>query len=355
MSTGKRLFWVSRFLILNLLLAIAFSWRLWFDFEQIPQVPVFDQLPQMLPTAQKILAAAALTYLFIIALFPKSRLPFGIGVLLLCLAAVQDWNRIQPWLVQCIGMLILLIPLQRLYRKYESLDYLEWAFRLSLVGFYCWAGIFKINPSFNETVIPYLVSPVTNFLSSFKPQIHAISSVVPYLEILLSFGLLFSRLSKYAVFALIGFHALILLLLGPLGLNTNPIVWIWNVSLIAILWIGIGTKKPQYNFKFWFKTQRITWIALAAFTVLPVLNYFNWYNKSVAFEIYSGTNYVANLKMPLKSIGSINPTIEPYSYKFRDSLFIRTYDLYNEEYNLPPNPDPKVMAKLERRIQEKMQ
>ncbi len=355
MSTGKRLFWASRFLTLNILLCIGISWRLWFDFEAIPQVPVFDFLPTLIPLAQKIIIALALLYILGSMLFPKSRLPIGIGLLLLALVAIQDWNRIQPWLVQCMAMLILLVPLQRLYRKYEPLEYLDWALRLSLVGFYFWAGMFKLNPGFNDSVLPYVLSPITNYLTTYKSEIYALGAIIPYFEVIVAFGLVVPKISKYTVLALIGFHLGIILLIGPLGLNSNPIIWVWNLCMIGLLWLGIGKHPPQYNFKFWFKTNRITWFALALFTVLPALNYSNYYNKSVAFEIYSGTNYVANLKMPLSSISTVYSVIEPYSYKYRDSLFIRTFDMYDQEYNLPPNPDPKVLRKLEERMLWKME
>ena len=355
MSIGKRLFWVTRILILNLLLGIAFSWRLWFDFEGLPQVPLIDFLPTLLPLVQKITLGITIVYLIGIFLYPKSRLPLGLGVLLLLLVGVQDWNRIQPWFVQCVGMLALLIPFQRLYRKYEPLEYIDLAFRISLVGFYIWAGVFKLNPSFNDYVIPYVVSPVTNYLTSFKTEIYAVSSMFPYLEIAFALGLLIPKISKYAVLGLIGFHGIILLLLGPIGLNTNSIIWIWNLVIIGVLWFGIGKSEPYYNSKFWFKNKSITWVSLSLFTILPVLNFANLYNKSSAFEIYSGTNFVANLKMSLNEISEISKTIEPHSYKYRDSLFIKTYDLYVKEYNLPPNPDPKVMARLEQELIREMQ
>jgi len=354
MSIGKRLFWVTRILILNLLLCIAYSWRLWFDFEGLPQVPIVDFLPALLPLIQKIVLAVALTYLLVVFLYPKSRLPLGIGVILLILIGAQDWNRIQPWFVQSAGMLTLLIPYQRLYRKYEPLEYIDLAFRISLVGFYFWAGVFKLNPAFNEYVVPYVVYPLTSYLTTFKTEIYAISALFPYFEILFALGILIPKISKYSVVGLIGCHAIIIILLGPLGLSTNAIVWIWNLAMIATLWLGIGKTSQIYSAKFWFKNNRITWFALSLFTILPALNFSNLYNKSTAFEIYSGTNYVANLKMPLNGVQEISPAIEAHSYKYNDSLFIKTYDLYIKEYNLPPNPDPKVIARLEQEFIRKM-
>ncbi|MFT6441090.1 MAG: hypothetical protein ACJASM_000625 [Salibacteraceae bacterium] len=354
MSIGKRLFWVTRILILNLLLCIAISWRLWFEFEGLPQIPLFNFLPTLLPLVQKITLGITIAYLIAVFLYPKSRLPLGIGVLLLILVGIQDWNRIQPWFVQCVGMLALLIPFQRLYRKYEPLEYIYLAFRISVVGFYVWAGIFKLNPGFNDYIIPYVVSPLTNYLSSFKTDIYAISSAFPYLETLFAVGILIPKISKYSVIGLIGFHGIILLLLGPIGLNTNSVIWIWNLAMIGVLWFGIGKSEPLYNSKFWFKNRSVTWLSLCLFTILPILNFFGLYNKSSAFEIYSGTNYVANLKMSLNGISEISKTIEPHSYKFQDSLFISTYDLYIKEYNLPPNPDPKVIARLEQKLIQQM-
>lgn len=354
MSVGNRLFWVTRILILNILLSILVSWRLWFQFEGIPQVPVFDQIPALVPLAQKIITGLTIVYLLGVFLYPKSRLPIGLGLMLLLLVTIQDWNRIQPWLVQSFGMLVLLIPLQRLYRKYESLEYLQWAFRLSVVGFYFWTGAFKFNPAFNDYVIPYVVSPITNILTNFKSEVYAISSVFPFLEIIFAFGLLIPKVSKFSVFGLIGFHLIILGLLGPFGLNTYPIIWIWNAAMIGLLWVGIGTAQPKFSIKFWYKTKRTTWVALSVFTVLPFLNVYNYYNKSTAFEIYSGTNYVANLKLPLDEISEINSMVEPFSYKFQDSLHINTHELFQAEYNAPPNPDPKVITKLEEKFKQKM-
>ncbi len=355
MSVGNRLFWIVRILLLNLLFSIAFSWRLWFQFEGLPQIPVVEFLPTLLPIAQKIITGIGIAYLLTLLIFPKSRLPLGIGIVLIALVGMQDWHRIQPWFMQSLALLTLLIPLQRLYRKYEPLQYLEWAVRLGLVGFYVWAGLFKLNPGFNDYVIPYVVSPITNYLSSFKTEIFGISAIMPYAEILLSLGLLFRRVSFYAVLGLLGMHFTILILLGPVGVDTNPIIWIWNLGMMAMLWIGFGKNDPEFSTKFLYKTKRISWVALTILLILPMFNLFGIYNKSAAFEIYSGTNYVDNVKIPISGIRKDFSEIEPFSYKYKDSLYIRTYELYDAKYNLPPNPDPKVIRRLQDKIKLKLQ
>lgn len=354
MIASSRVFLLIRLVSLSLMVYIGLSWPLWFEFQNIPQIPVLSFLPVFTPVVQQALVLVTLLSLALIGVFPKSRFPWSISFLLVLITCFQDWNRIQPWLVQALGVLLLLVPFQRSYRKYESLDHYGFALKLTFAGLYFWSGYFKVNADFETLVVPFSLAPLTNYLVGFKSTIHQVGALAPYFEMFMALLILLPKSINWSVYLLTFYHFIILLLFGMSSIPIDQGLLIWNLTLILSLWLVLWNNTAQLGSKFIFKTPRITWLAIAVFVLFPLLNKFNIYNKNTAFEVFSGNNFINDLKIPLNEVSHISTTIEPFSFSHQDSLHVRTYDLFLDIYGTAPNPDPKVMHRLNRELSQQM-
>ena len=154
------------------------------------------------------------------------------------LLALQDYHRWQPWFYQYFLILLLLIPMARLYKKYENAEHLLFAVQLIIAIAYFYSGLFKLNSGFVKDIVPYYSNPIAQYFWTYRDMVYSLGGLIPWLEIALSIGLFVPVTRKWAVIGCTLLHLGILYLLGPFGLNTNAVIWPWNIALIALLWLA---------------------------------------------------------------------------------------------------------------------
>lgn len=111
----------------------------------------------------------------------------------------------------------------------------------------------------------------------------------PFLECAIGGGLLTRRFRHAALFFAITMHVLILITLGPLGLNHNVVVWPWNLTMIAFLLILFRrTEWPAPRSIIWARGFVFQNVVLVLFALMPILSFFNLWDDEFSSALYSG-------------------------------------------------------------------
>ncbi|MFN2262300.1 MAG: hypothetical protein ABR595_09580 [Psychroflexus sp.] len=164
---------------------------------------------------------------------------------------------------------------------------------------YVFSGLHKLNLVFINTV--WSQGILIDFLDfskeiAFSKPFKAVGFSVGFIELLLGIGL-FTKFKKQASYALIVMHIFILIYLGPLGINFNEVVWIWNIIMIYhLLYVN---KKITLGLILKSKTYLIAVILIA---VNPILYIFGKSSPYLSFSFYSGTKSFQIIEFDNKKI-----------------------------------------------------
>ena len=82
-------------------------------------------------------------------------------------------------------------------------------------------------------------------------------------------------------------HCLNLLILGPLGINYNQVIWPWNLAMIAYLYVlFISFPVPFFDLRY--ITVRWNNLVLICWGFLPTLYFFGWWDTYLSSMLYTG-------------------------------------------------------------------
>jgi hypothetical protein len=217
--------------IVGWIFCLIISWKVWIPSNTFfPSLPIIDLFHFEDSTTQWVFSISFFIG-FLLFLFQKNRVINLFGLFIIILFIIGDYNRIQPWFYYFL-LIIFISKLWPRQKEFEKLGAISFLF----VTVYVLSGIQKCHANFALTTFPWLVEPITNnLLDSYVSVLHSLWWLAPLIETAAGIGLLFSQFRKKAAYILIGMHAIILLAIGPLGHNTNMVVWPWNIGFIAIL------------------------------------------------------------------------------------------------------------------------
>ncbi|MFN0126471.1 MAG: hypothetical protein ACKV19_07300 [Verrucomicrobiales bacterium] len=304
----------QRILLLGLLAGLLVTWKLWLTDRAFPHLTVWPWFGPLPAPWDSLLLGATLASLIPAFVFPRRRLPLAL-LLGLCLwLALQDQVRWQPWFyfywLALTGFL--LFPASSSQRGGGEAIVL---LRLLLVAMYFWSGFHKLHPAYATLHQTAFVEPLAAIWPD--PSIRLLSAsdrFVPWIEISVAFLLLqpIALLRVGGVGLAIATHAFILLLVGPLGLSNNHVIWPWNLALAALTPVA-----------FW-NLPGIPWPSLAAFPVrfasiplallvgvLPAFSPGHW-DRYFSFHLYSGRDQRIMLVMDDAALGSLPPAVRPF-------------------------------------------
>ncbi len=150
------------------------------------------------------------------------------GCLLICL----NQHRLQPWHCQLlIFALIFSLVSPQLQLK---------ALRIMVVSIYVFSALSKLDYEFLHTVGQQFLEQLLSFvgLDNFSGSTGILmASIIPVAELALALGLVFPKTRPWAGVGVCGMHCLLLLILGPWGLNHSWGVLLWNVYFIGLAWL----------------------------------------------------------------------------------------------------------------------
>ncbi len=235
--------WVTRHfrrvLALATLAMLGASWPLWVRSGTFPRVPFVAGFPEFGGNASWALFAGLLATVTFGAWGKLWRVALGLSLLLLVVLVLQDQHRFQPWAYQyfMIGLLLACLP------NAGGLRYARWWF----AALYLHSGLSKLDVSFCDELglvfLTTLVKPLGLVPAAWPPPWRAVAVLVlPLGEIGVAVLLCVPRLRRWGLIGALILHAaLLILILGPLGLGHSPIVLVWNAAMMAEVWVLFGS------------------------------------------------------------------------------------------------------------------
>ena len=231
-----RVAWLRRTMAAFGLILFAITWRLWTPQTDFPQIPFFGWLVDVPGGVDWIALVGTFigltTILFVNDRWSKPAI--GLFLVSTSLLVLLNQHRLQPWVYLLLVTSSLLICLPHRIC-------LTWLRRI-VISIYLYSAISKLDYQFVFTVGDQMLDVLVGFagldLDAF-PSWLRISLVLclPIGELIVGALLLFHKTAPIAAWLAVGLHVSLLLVLGPLGLNHQPGVLIWNIWFIVQAWL----------------------------------------------------------------------------------------------------------------------
>ena len=270
------------------------SYKLWLSDRTFPLLPIFDFLDYIPNSIHLFLFTLSLVGISLIAFFPKNKYFLLTTLSLELFSCMLDQNRWQPWEYQ-YNLIILFLFLYRNNPK-QFINY----FVFLMATIYINSGLHKISGSFLYHVWENMILKHFFGFSTTQLQnlwIHYSGLSLGVIEVLLGIALLFSKSQKKAAILLMAMHLFILLLISPIGLNYNSIVWPWNVAMILFLYFvfikGNNNKVVFENLIIGYNKIIFSLIGIA-----PLFNFFGYWDDYLSFNLYSGNSKRLEICIP---------------------------------------------------------
>ena len=334
-----RLYWTKFFVSFGLLSGVLLSKHLWLTARNFPLVPVVAGLPQIVHPLDFLCLLAIIFLLVVIAVSSSPRIYILTLLVVLTVLGLLDQGRWQPWAFQYFVMLLVLGSVRwrdgRVLDEYATLN----VFRLMMAGIYFYSGLQKFNPNFGGHVLPRLAGDETGVTVA----VGLLALFPPIIEAALGVGLLIRKVRPIAVLGTVAMHAMILIKLGPFGLNYNSVVWPWNVAMIAFDLILFWNADFSFADVLWKNKLAIQKVVLVLVLVMPFFSFFGWWDSYLSWSLYSGNVDGGNIFCSNLAASQLPDYLQPYIAHVSDNnnqLTIRKWAL--GEMNVPPYPESRI-------------
>ncbi len=257
---------------------IAATWRLWFAVSDFPPVPFFSFLTSVPRFVDPILSGVLISALLVdVCLIGAGIVRGSVSPRGLCVAQVCEslfvvmatglillnQHCLQPWMYHLLILTPLLwqrspVPVSGvgssgsggLIQNQSSDLFSHRAILWLTASIYVWSAWSKLDASFLQSHGPKFVSTIcdvvgisTRFWTDRTWQIAA--AMLPVGELIVGIGLLFSRTRNAALWSSLMMHGVLILAVGPWGLNHRAGVLLWNgYFIIQNLVLLRATHKP---------------------------------------------------------------------------------------------------------------
>ena len=264
--------------------AKLFSYSLWHTERLFPLVPPFDFLENVPNFVHLTLFYLALAGIVLVGIFPKQKVIIGCTLLIEFTSCLLDQNRWQPWGYQYFLTFAFFFFYQKNPKQF--LNY----FSFLLIVIYFNSGIHKLNGGFlykvwEEMILTRLFGFEAHQINNLF--IHYAGLSLGMIEMAAAIGLLLAKNKRIYALLLVGMHLFILILIGPIGLNYNPIVWPWNVVMILFILIVFYSSFSVISFKNLVSGfNKIPFVLLG---ILPFFCYLGLWDNFFSFNLYSGS------------------------------------------------------------------
>ena len=309
-------------------------YKLWLASRFFPLVPVHGSLQTVPASFHLLLLAVSLTGMLLFVLFPYKKIAalIFISEVLSCLL---DQNRWQPWEYQFICMLGAYI-----FIKNEQKVRFSW--QLILVSLYFFSGLNKCSPYFIYNVWNNLLLKNAAGITAPGQWLLRAGYALPFIEMLAAIALCFASTHKKAAWVLCAMHIFNLLVLGPVALNINYVIWPWNI-LMPLLLVGLFCKE-NIQVKEWIHWKPVyNIIILIAWWILPWLQFAGCWDKYLSGVLYSGRSQYLYI---CSSGGNANTRLSawrvPVNKNTGCDTAISVYKWSMQEMNSAPYPEERV-------------
>jgi hypothetical protein len=329
--------------------AFLISWKLWISSRLFPLAPVSNRLPEIVYPFDYIWFLSLLALLALISFLPRSP---RIVLIFVCLAAslsLWDQTRWQPWFYQYLFMLAAIGILA--WRKTESsrnrtaLD----VCRLIVAATYFWTGFQKLNITFVRETWPDMAAFLPGFWQSVAQRVPAsLILVIPFVEVVIGFGLLSRRFRNGAVLVATATHTAILMLLIITG--ENAVVWPWNVAMVLFVWILFWNDRESTGRRIVVGRNPFHLVVLLLFAILPSLSLVGLWDSYLSCAIYSGNTCQAAIYLGPSLLARLPTEIHPHVWQRSEPFFLDINRWAYAELRVPVYPEPRVFRQVAKRI-----
>lgn len=296
---------------------IGVTWRLWTPQSEFPQVPFLAALCDAPAWCDWVLLAGMGLGLCLAMIGGDARrLPRGgIGLFAVSLAAscLLDQHRLQPWAYQflIVAMIAALVPSPRGVRPV----------RLLVVSLYFWSAVSKIDAAFLEShgqlLLDGLLSGLRRDAGALNPEVRRLAAgMFPLGEMSVALLLLLPRTRAWGLAGSIAMHGLLLLALGPRGLDHRPAVLVWNVYFLAqnaVLFRPRPATPPAAPEEAAAPPTRFVATTLVALAVaLPALESLGWWDHWPSWAVYSSRPAMVSVYVHEAGVPSLRPSLKPF-------------------------------------------
>ncbi len=213
---------------LSALFLLAATWRLWWGQSEFPAIPFSQHLCDV-PLAVDRWLCVGLVLSLVTSIFASPRMAkfaWAVVMLMICGLVALNQHRLQPWVLQLIVYAAILVLCS------------ERRARILLTAFvgsvYIYSALGKFDAQFLHTVGQQFWGGMLEMIGQpNEPERHTSIGLIaslPLSELLIGLGLLFPRTRRVTGVAACLFHLMLIMLLGPLGLNHSPGVVMWNLQ-----------------------------------------------------------------------------------------------------------------------------
>ncbi len=347
-SLENRLRLVLGILIFGLVCGMAISWNLWMGNRDFPYFPVFNFIPQF-PGFLGACVIIAFWVLLGAMVWKPQRQLFIAVISLMFIFGIQDQIRWQPWFYQ-YGLMF--IPFVFCKWNRASNKEVIGLLQMVVVMIYLWGGIHKCHVGFinvwNESMIAPLLESVQD--ETVVSVLGGAGYLVAPVEILIAFGLLFKPTRMASIIGALVSHVTILVLLGPVkGFISNPVVWPWNMAMMALVIVLFYKVKELPLFAF-----RKSQMAIAGYCIwglmliAPGFFYVNLWDRYLSFNLYSGRQ--ARLLVFIRDSDILELPEEwsdRYSYTLTDGYkILNSGEWCREELNVPMITEKRILRRF---------
>ena len=269
---------VIRLICVTWFITKLICFKLWLADRLFPLIPVNDLLTALPSFVHNTCFVVSLASMLLLIFFPGKKIAL---VLLLAeiFSCLLDQNRWQPWEYQFTWMLAVYI-----FAKATSELHFLW--QLILAGIYFFSGISKLNSAFIHDIWQNLMLRRWLHVNAIHSLVTYTGYLLPMIEMLAGIGLLLDKTRKLSVWILISMHVIILLMLGPIGLNINKVVWPWNLLMLLLLYLLFY--KGSFQFRKLIFMKPAVWLLLLCWWVLPWLQLAGYWDKYLSSVLYAG-------------------------------------------------------------------
>jgi hypothetical protein len=343
---------------LKITLALAFlcgfllSPKLWLSTRVYPLAPVAKILPA-LPFPLDYLAFALLLLLLVGIVFrARPRKLIATFVVLGLLVCLWDQTRWQPWCYQYVFMSLVLACYSWRADDEGGRESALNACAVVVAGVYFWSGLQKVNPLFTGELFPSLVEPYVRHLpASFGVASRWVAPLVPLAEVGVGVGLLSRKFRTHAVCLALVLHLSVLILFVPVRRNT--VVWGWNAAMICfVVLLFLQRQEPSLlRQALAGKGRVLTTLAVLLFWVMPLFNFFGYWDAYLSSSLYSGKTMYGYVEVGAEVKERLPPVAQSYTRTRADGgLLVDVTRWSFGELNVPPYPAARVYKNVADKI-----
>lgn len=294
-------------LTLGTIVMLLTSYPLWIGNNEFPRA-ISEQFHPLQSNVELALFIASMLFLAASLIIKYTRLLLGAGLVLLLILCINDYNRIQPWLL-CTGSL--LIPFLLYNGRVDDANrYTAYFISLQLIL----ASLYFVNGFYllmtNGVSTYEVLAPIESIASERQMAfILRLSSTLPYILMLNAILLLIPSIRYLSV----TFSIVLNLSLGVFifaGQLHNPSLAVFNLFLIPLLLLAFsGQTRERYFSPAYLLRFPLFYVVLIGFLIFPVIRVIN---GQIAFSpvLNKGTHEVVTLPVEM------HPTLSNYQKAF---------------------------------------